>query len=1050
MTPVEQQWVGKTLFNSIDKKDDDRFKTPIQLWYYPPEPESEHVKLPDPERYLMRALFLWMPRKKYKFQFKCPNCNKILTSKGLYPKLRLVLNLKSYYYLASEYLGCKCGGTFVSTDSRIMIQLPHYLRAKLPAVLTYMYACDKAVISLLRSRTAGNSSHALKNCLFESHTEEWINKSNEFFAECDRYTQAHRMVGSSETISFKPFPLFRNLPQSRWFLSAYVRDVWSRLDGVRAQITSVFGDILKFDSTKKILRKLAGEARNTASWVTNVSNEYGAVLQCVLTSSESNEALQDMANGLQERYKNANVAPPRVLYIDRDCCSESGTTRYHSLFPAWEGLLVRLDIWHFMKRFSDACTSQTHPLFQIFLRQLSACIFEWDPEDYKELFNAKREELQAEKLDPTDEAVAKAITKAELAHHCRRRTRGVHEAKKCIEDLLLNYTGVTDSLGVPLFKQHEMVETFKRQEKHIACIQDPANISLYTQVGLLKKGNRQLPKFRCARGSTSLEQFHHHITTFIPGQRANAVNFQAYLIDGLARWNTARIDSVEVKSLETLRTFDVELISVYNKGHERTYHRPFNKRQVPNQPTSEAIGVEYLFRQTNQVLDSSDEAIERNVIDDDSGECVEEEFEENDVPIALPGEDQIPGDDQQPLDEATIETFTATDRKSIPGWDKVDLLAQALLKLKGISVLDSEANNVITLYQNLEEYDKKPLTYKAVSNEPVSGSFQQKKRGGHYDVVKMKRAFLGGKARIMKPSKSRITEALCIHLCQRFTAPATKTDDRSRSRWATIVSEYMKVRARLLCSSKVLANTGLELVVINETSLKEWYKDRERRDIETMILQGVPDPPITRRIASESLPPPKEKPTNIHGDAPTFLVHQPEDLSGKANVRKRRGNRNQEVNITIPKQPKPLLPKPPTLPMPAHQPFFFPPHASSQISPPLSPPSFAGQFIVLPPCLPPSASVSTPPTFANSARPPDVPKSTHYKHLKLAKMGKVVNKERRITCQQCGRQTRDGKHRQVFGYKYCPFDPGAVSYEEFKAKATKDHEEMKKKTAKKD
>ena len=247
----------------------------------------------------------------------------------------------------------------------------------------------------------------------------------------------------------------------------------------------------------------------------------------------------------------------------------------------------------------------------------------------------------------------------------------------------------------------------------------------------------------------------------------------------------------------------------------------------------------------------------------------------------------------------------------------------------------------------------------------------------------------------------------------------------------------------------MLANTGLELVVINETSIKEWYKDRERRDIETMILHGVPDPPITRRIASESLPPPKEKPANIHGDAPTLLVHQPEDLSGKANVRKRRGNRNQEVNITI-KQPKPLLPKPPTLLLPAHQPFLFPPHASSQISPPLSPSSFAGQFIVLPPCLPPSASILTPPTFANSAIPPDVPKSTHYKHLKLAKIRKVVNKERRITCQQCGRQTRDGKHPQAFAYKYCPFDPGAVSYEEFKAKATKDHEEMKKKTAKKD
>ena len=276
MTPVEQQWLGQALFTT--SSGEDRYKQPMQLWHYPPNSESIGVKLPDPEKYVMRPLLLWMPRKIFKFQFKCPKCSSNLSSKGLYPKIRLVLNVKSYYYLATEYLGCKCGGSFVSTDSRLLNKLPHHLRVKFPAVLTYMYACDNAVISLLRSRTLGNSSHAMKNSLFEMHSEQWMKNSLQYFADCDQYEQAHRMAGTSEIISFPPFPKFRDLPQSRWFISAYVRDVWSRLDGIRAQITSVFGDVLKFDSTKKILRKLAGEARQTASWVTNVSNEYGAVL----------------------------------------------------------------------------------------------------------------------------------------------------------------------------------------------------------------------------------------------------------------------------------------------------------------------------------------------------------------------------------------------------------------------------------------------------------------------------------------------------------------------------------------------------------------------------------------------------------------------------------------------------------------------------------------------------------------------------------------------------------------------------------------------------
>ena len=46
-----------------------------------------------------------------------------------------------------------------------------------------------------------------------------------------------------------PSPRF---PGPKWFLAVYIRDVWSRLPGLRAAVTSVFGSILKVDSTKKV------------------------------------------------------------------------------------------------------------------------------------------------------------------------------------------------------------------------------------------------------------------------------------------------------------------------------------------------------------------------------------------------------------------------------------------------------------------------------------------------------------------------------------------------------------------------------------------------------------------------------------------------------------------------------------------------------------------------------------------------------------------------------------------------------------------------------
>ena len=114
----------------------------------------------------------------------------------------------------------------------------------------------------------------------------------------------------------------------RWFLAAYVRDVWSRLPALLAAATSVYGSILKIDSTKKVCKKLQGSAANTASWATNVGNESGEIVVSVLTESEGSESLQRMAEGLVRRYEQARQEPPQLLYTDRDCCSQSGPSKY--------------------------------------------------------------------------------------------------------------------------------------------------------------------------------------------------------------------------------------------------------------------------------------------------------------------------------------------------------------------------------------------------------------------------------------------------------------------------------------------------------------------------------------------------------------------------------------------------------------------------------------------------------------------------------------------------------------------------------------------------
>ena len=71
----------------------------------------------------------------------------------------------------------------------------------------------------------------------------------------------------------------------------------------------------------QVTKKLGGNTAGTASWATNVGNELGQVLSSVLTDSEG-DGLSDMVTGFLERYRNSHVPPPKLLFVDRDCCSK--------------------------------------------------------------------------------------------------------------------------------------------------------------------------------------------------------------------------------------------------------------------------------------------------------------------------------------------------------------------------------------------------------------------------------------------------------------------------------------------------------------------------------------------------------------------------------------------------------------------------------------------------------------------------------------------------------------------------------------------------------
>ncbi|CAL8292404.1 unnamed protein product [Arctogadus glacialis] len=570
------------------------------MWWYPPQQSLTSSAIPAMEQFFGHPLFLWMPRKLWRVRLLCPHqdCGKAeLTSAGLHQRVRLVVGVSGSYYLVAEYLACKsCKMKVISWSHNIVSQLDIGHRLHFPCLLTYKLGCDMQVVRMMRQRGLGNSSSQLQKQLEEQHAESWLGKTIQFLS-------AYRGVAISSglilPVPLGDLPVMPAVPKHRWLMQVYAQDVLGRLDEVKASITSLFGQVLKMDSTKKIVRKLAGQARSTASWATNVGNEHGHVLMSVLTAREG-WGLMKMAEGLVRRYKDAGVPPPEILYVDRDCC---GNSHLLKIFGAWPGMKIRLDIWHFMRRFATGCTTDSHALYTSFMAQLSRCIFAWDQSDLQLLKAAKRAELEASHLRPTVEDVARHISKAETMLHCRRAVRESGEMGDLLKDLIEAYSGEKgcNTLGVPLINRARMAEILKAQLKHLPCLQDPPGFQLYTQTGTLKKAGHVLPTYRCARGSTSLESFHLHMNRFIPGTLASDTFFQAYLVDGLFRWNEDR--TITAEGTEGPRSYSGLLKHAANQLSEEVLGRKLVEYTAPRKYTGELIGIEYLYNQNNAVME---------------------------------------------------------------------------------------------------------------------------------------------------------------------------------------------------------------------------------------------------------------------------------------------------------------------------------------------------------------------------------------------------------------------------------------------------------------
>lgn len=100
------------------------------------------------------------------------------------------------------------------------------------------------------STCLGNSSTQLYCKLEEQYEEAWLIKCTYLIDwQCFTKASARKMITLSKP---EDPPHWTPIPKPNWLLTSYCQDVLSRIDEVKAQITSIFGKVLKIDSTKKV------------------------------------------------------------------------------------------------------------------------------------------------------------------------------------------------------------------------------------------------------------------------------------------------------------------------------------------------------------------------------------------------------------------------------------------------------------------------------------------------------------------------------------------------------------------------------------------------------------------------------------------------------------------------------------------------------------------------------------------------------------------------------------------------------------------------------
>jgi hypothetical protein len=218
-----------------------------------------------------------------------------------------------------------CRKTINAHNRLVLDQLPLYLQAEFPALLTHRSAISKTLANWMRPLAQNSVSlKRLVKLLTEMHMLRYSRLELQYLNAIKYRQESQASISSYSQRSMKAFSTFGDMGQYAGFIPSmsYLRTLYTAMmDEMRPmidkQIMLLGGKFLKGDHSFKIIKKIAKIKGNSAfTAMYTVCNEFEEVRMQLLVPSKSLMHLQRPFESMRDAYNLYGFEQPQYFFTD--------------------------------------------------------------------------------------------------------------------------------------------------------------------------------------------------------------------------------------------------------------------------------------------------------------------------------------------------------------------------------------------------------------------------------------------------------------------------------------------------------------------------------------------------------------------------------------------------------------------------------------------------------------------------------------------------------------------------------------------------------------